>query len=95
MLPISLTPAADEVLDRLTGCWSQAPQCFHSLVPLRMELMGLCSLPLETACCSPLAANSQVEPGIFTGTTQVIGVQAVYGYGRHCWEQGHESVEHR
>jgi hypothetical protein len=36
MLPISLTPAADEVLDRLTGCWSQAPQCFHSLVALRM-----------------------------------------------------------
>jgi hypothetical protein len=36
-MPLSLAPEADEVLDRLTGCWSPAPQCFHSLVPLRME----------------------------------------------------------
>jgi hypothetical protein len=95
MMPISLSPEADEVLDLLAGRRPPDVERFRRLVALRMELMGLCSLPLETACCSPLAANSQVEPGIFTGTTQVIGVQAVYGYGRHCWEQGHESVEHR
>jgi len=37
MMPISLAPAADEVLDRLTGCRAQAPECFHSLVLLPME----------------------------------------------------------
>src|SRR5215475_10087231 len=41
------------------------------------------------------AANSQVGSGIFAGISQVIGIQAVYGYGRRCYEQGHESVERR
>jgi hypothetical protein len=53
-------------------------------------------LPPCRACIVPhFAANSQVGSGIFAGISQVIGIQAVYGYGRRCYEQGHESVERR
>jgi hypothetical protein len=37
MMPLFLALEADKVLDVLAGRWSQAPECFHSLVPLRME----------------------------------------------------------
>ena len=51
-------------------------------------------LPPCRACIVPrFAANSQVGSGIFAGISQVIGIQAVYGYGRRCYEQGHESVD--
>ena len=50
---------------------------------------------LPDVYCSPCAANSQVGSGIFAGTSQVLGVQTVYGYGRRCSEQGHESVKRR
>ena len=49
--------------------------------------------PCQVCAVTPFAANSQVRSGIFAGTSQVIGVQAVYGYGRCCYEQGHESGE--
>jgi hypothetical protein len=32
----------------------------------------------------PCTGNLQVKPGIFAGTTQVRGLQTVYGYGHRC-----------
>jgi len=37
--------------------------------------------PCRGCAVPPFAANLQVGSGIFAGTNQVLGAQAVYGYG--------------